>query len=211
MRRILGNAVLLVSLAAIAGGALYAQQPSAAKTPSAGTKNFTLNLGLTADGERGQDSVSSAGIWMRGGAVDLTALRPKGYGAKVAASIGYAPHVASAVGVNTRMFVMGPVYDRTLDRFVPSKRPELKQLHLFGEGLVGAVEGFNGVYPAQGKSNSGADALAVEAGGGLNLDFKQRGGLRLLQVDYVHTALPNNGNNVQNNLRIGFGANIQLW
>ncbi|WP_420239421.1 hypothetical protein ACOBR2_07585 [Telmatobacter bradus] len=199
-----------MSLAAVAGGVLFAQQPSA-KAPATGTKVVTLDLGLTVAGERGQDSASSAGIWMRGGAVDLTALRPKGYGAKVSASIEYAPHVASNVGVNTRLFVMGPVYDRSLDKFLPSKRPELKQLHLFGEGLLGAVEGFNGVYPAQSQSNSDADAFAVMAGGGLNLDMKQRGGLRLLQVDYVRTGLPNNSNNVQNNLRIGFGANIRLW
>ena len=179
--------------------------------PQIGPRPYTVSLGLTAAGERSQRSISAGGFWLRGGTVDATLLARPGYGVKAAVNLGFSPRVVPGINVDTATFLAGPVYDRPLGQLLGSQRAVFKPLHLFGEGLVGGVHGYNGVYPAAGGSTTSANALAVQAGGGLNLDWKQRGGLRLLQVDYVRTTLPNNGNNQQNNLRIGFGANIRLW
>jgi hypothetical protein len=52
--------------------------------------------------------------------------------------------------------------------------------------------------------------LALDAGGGVNILFSERFGVRLLEADYVRTALPNNGSNVQNDLRVSFGVTYRL-
>ena len=50
----------------------------------------------------------------------------------------------------------------------------------------------------------------MQTGAGLNLIFSNRFGVRLLEANYVRTALPNNASNTQNDLRIAFGATWRL-
>jgi len=62
-------------------------------------------------------------------------------------------------------------------------------------------KGFNSYYPAVPAATSSANSLAIQAGGGLNLYLTRNFGLRLLEADYVRTALPNAATNLQNDMR----------
>lgn len=63
----------------------------------------------------------------------------------------------------------------------------------------------DGVYPASSSTTPSANAFALEAGGGLNYFITRTWGMRLFEAEYVRTALPNNADDVQNDLRLAFG------
>ncbi|MGB7547842.1 MAG: hypothetical protein WBM14_08830 [Terracidiphilus sp.] len=50
----------------------------------------------------------------------------------------------------------------------------------------------------------------LDLGGGVDYHFGTRLSLRLLQLDWLRTSLPNNANNWRNNLRVGAGIVFNL-
>jgi hypothetical protein len=48
------------------------------------------------------------------------------------------------------------------------------------------------------------------AGGGIGLPLTRWAGVRLLQIDYVRSSLPNGGANVQNSFRIATGITLRF-
>jgi peptidoglycan-associated lipoprotein len=58
--------------------------------------------------------------------------------------------------------------------------------------------------------SSSASSLALQAGGGMDLGLKRHVSLRLLQVDWLRTQLPNGGTNVQNHFRISTGVELHF-
>jgi len=44
----------------------------------------------------------------------------------------------------------------------------------------------------------------------MDITIRKRFGVRLLEVDYVHTSLPNNGSNSQNDLRLSAGFSFRF-
>jgi outer membrane immunogenic protein len=81
----------------------------------------------------------------------------------------------------------------------------------FVQALVGSVHGFDGQFPDHsGSLVTSADALALLAGGGVDLDFGRRLGIRLVQIDYGLNQLPNNANNNQNLLRVSAGVVLRI-
>jgi len=68
------------------------------------------------------------------------------------------------------------------------------------------VHAYNGAFPSPTGLNSEAGSYAIEAGGGANVLLGSGFGLRVIEVDYVRNALPNNGSNTQNDARIAFGV-----
>jgi hypothetical protein len=84
----------------------------------------------------------------------------------------------------------------------------VRHLQLYGQGLFGGVHAFNGVFPASSGTTSSAGSFALQVGGGMNLFFSKSFGVRLLEMDYVRTALPNSASNTQNDLRLACGV---LW
>jgi peptidoglycan-associated lipoprotein len=61
------------------------------------------------------------------------------------------------------------------------------------------------VFPAASGANDSADSLALYVGGGVNLHLKHRFALRVIEVNWLRTQMPNATTNVQNNLRLGAG------
>lgn len=71
----------------------------------------------------------------------------------------------------------------------------------YGELLIGgAKENVNFKFDINRQS------LGFLGGGGVTTKFKQKWGINAIEVDYVHTRIPNAGNNSQNNLRIATGV-----
>ena len=55
------------------------------------------------------------------------------------------------------------------------------------------------------ENGSAAKENAVQAGGGLNWYLSKHWGVRLIEADYVRTALPNAAANIQNDMRLSAG------
>ena len=75
----------------------------------------------------------------------------------------------------------------------------------FGQFLAGRVHGFDSLFPDSQGTFSSSNSFAFSAGGGLDYKFSKHLGIRVFQVDYLRTYLPNNEDNNQNSLRVGAG------
>jgi len=103
------------------------------------------------------------------------------------------------IPVNLLVFAGGPRF--TLPRF-GKKHP----VTFFGQGFIGGVHGFSGLYPEASGSSSSATAHAFQTGAGIDAACTRRISIRVLQVDWLRTGLPNATNNTQNTLRFGIGV-----
>jgi len=57
---------------------------------------------------------------------------------------------------------------------------------------------------------SSANSFALNLGAGADYSLNKSISVRILQLDYLHTELPNNTSNWQNNLRIGAGLTLHF-
>ncbi len=102
---------------------------------------------------------------------------------------------ANAAPINLIVFAAGPRYERTSGK-----------LTLFAQGLFGFAHGLASVFPSESGPMTRANSIAAQAGGGLDLALNHHLSLRVLQLDWLHTQLPNGALNQQNSLRIGTGV-----
>jgi outer membrane immunogenic protein len=183
-------AALLLGVTAASGQAIAQQQQQAPAKFHFGAPT----VAVTYDFERAKvTNVSCGCFWLNGGSVDMAV--PFYRGLSVAGSIG-GDHATSnpGGGLSKISYTAGPRY--TLG--APHTR-------IFGEALFGGTHGFDGTFPAVGAVPSSANSYAMQIGGGVDLLIHGGFGMRAFEVDYVRTALPNNGSNSQNDLRIAFG------
>ena len=96
-------------------------------------------------------------------------------------------------------FVAGPRYTLSV-----------RQFRVYGEALFGGVHGFDATFPAIYGANTSANAFAMQAGGGLDMDWKRHIAIRAVEASYVRTQLPNGGNNTQNDLRLTTGIVLRI-
>ena len=76
----------------------------------------------------------------------------------------------------------------------------------FAQFLIGGTHGFGALFPdTNGPSVPTPDAFSFASGAGVNFYVSRRFALRIAQVDYLQTHLPNDANNRQNHLRIVAG------
>ena len=95
-------------------------------------------------------------------------------------------------GLGLMTLMAGPQFRHRFGRYTP-----------YGQFLLGAVHGFNSVFPAS--SSSSASGFIYAVGGGSETVLSPKFSARLIELDYMHTNLPNNGNNWQNHLKIAVG------
>ena len=67
------------------------------------------------------------------------------------------------------------------------------------------MHGFDAVFPSVSGARKAANAFAMQAGGGVDLDLRKYLALRLIQASYVRTSLPNGSDSLQNNLKLAAG------
>jgi hypothetical protein len=109
--------------------------------------------------------------------------------------------------------VSGAPYGLTLTTlaFGPRYQFPVAKLAIFAQSLLGFTHGSNSAFPARNTLEPSATSLAVNLGTGVNIPFKdKRFSVRALQLEYLHTDLPNNSTNWQNNLRISAGFTIHF-
>lgn len=202
MRISIRGMVLLVGACIVASSTAWAQQVQSAvrQTP------VSIDLAVTYVPERAQLAPGNCGcFWLQGGGVDAAVTWRKGLGLASSFSGSHATNVTSAVDVNKISYSAGPRYTYSAWGRPDGAATKLRY-QFFVQGLIGGAHGFDSVYPASSSTTSSATAFALEAGGGLNYYLTEKFGVRLFEVDYVRTALPNNADDVQNDLRLAFGV-----
>ena len=60
--------------------------------------------------------------------------------------------------------------------------------------------------PKPASTESSARSFALQLSGGIDYRLSRHFAVRAIDLGYLHSALPNGNNNVQNNLRLGAGA-----
>ena len=205
MRRSIRGSVVLAGACMLAGTGAWAQQnPSTQKQST-----VSADLAITYTMERGDLAASGGSFWLQGGGADAAVTLWKGFGIAASFNGGHASNVAPGVDVNQIEFAAGPRYTYSAWNG-HSGATDHRRLQLFGQGLVGGVHAFDGVFPGTSGATASAGSFALDAGGGLNLFFTKCLGVRLLEADYVRTELPNNGSNIQNDLRLSFGLTYHI-
>jgi len=106
----------------------------------------------------------------------------------------------SGYGLTLATYTAGP----RITFKAPSSRP-------FVQALFGLAHGFDSEFPSGGNNlKTSANSFALDLSAGLDYPVNPHLSLRVVQVDYLRTALPNNSNNWQNNLRIGAGITLRF-
>ena len=111
----------------------------------------------------------------------------------------------SGVSVTTLTYLAGP---RLLLPIGPAR--ESTAFASFVQTLFGGVHAIDGVFPNAAGLQGAASAVALSAGGGLQMSVNRKLSLRLIQADYLYTRLPNLYSNYQSSYRIGAGIVLAL-
>jgi hypothetical protein len=141
-------------------------------------------------------------FWMQGGSIQVDGQFWHGLGAEAEISGFHAQNANNeGVGLDMVTTTFGPCY-----RWSPAHH----RYSFFGHALVGAVNGFNSVFPGAGAASSSANGLALQLGGGMDLSIRHRLSMRVFDAGWLRTQLPNADTNVQNNLRLSAGVVVRF-
>lgn len=102
----------------------------------------------------------------------------------------------SGRSLQVETFLFGPRYSSN----------HWKRWTLYGQGLFGGALGSGTLYGSSATTSGSASGFSLSAGGGLDFNVSQRFSIRLFQLDYLMTRLPNYINNYQNNIRYSAGV-----
>ena len=193
--------VLLVGACILTGAAGWAQQSQTPVTPA----TVSTDLAITFAGERSQATPGNTNFWFMGGGADAAVTFWKGLGIAASLTGDHVSNITPYVDANKITFLAGPRYTWTARQSADNRR-----LQIFGQGLAGWTHGFDGVYPASIGTTSTASSWAMQIGSGFNYYLTRNFGLRLLEADYVRTALPNGAANIQNDMRLSTGLTYHV-
>ncbi len=122
----------------------------------------------------------------------------------------HAKNVNGNVSVGEFDYVVGPRYTFNTspytDRFGALKKHHTQ---VYGQWLFGGVHGFDSSFPSGNGVATSANAFAMQLGTGADVAIAKGFGIRAFELDWLHTTLPNNASNTQNDLRIGFGVSYR--
>lgn len=176
----------LMAAALVATRALHAQQS---------------DIAVTYTGERSLKAASGQNFWLQGGAIELGVDAWKGLGVAVNVTGSHANSIGtSGVPISLVTTTFGLRY-----RCHAGHR-----WSLYGEGLVGEANGFDSLFPVTGGAVDSANGLATQVGGGIDIAFRRRFAVRVLDASWVRTTLPNATDNVQNTLHLGGGIVVRF-
>jgi hypothetical protein len=197
MQRILKTVLPALTIAA----AMMATVSSAQNAPAPAPQKPALEIAFTYQGMH-SDVVNGSGFWLQGGGAQIHGQFHGGWGAVADIAGAHIANInSSGVGLDLVTATFGPRY---------TWKPARARYSLYGQGLLGQAWGMNSVFPGPNGANTVANSMAVKAGGGMNLDLKRHLALRLPEVDYLRTQLPNSTTNVQNYLTIAAGIVLRF-
>lgn len=189
MKKTFRNRALLLVLSALSAVAI----PAAAQSRQSRPSQVDLAITFAADQT---NPVAGSDQWLKGGSIELgaTAWRGLGIAAKVT---GLTTDSLSSKGVPLSLVLttFGPRY-----RFTHAK------LSLYGEGLIGEVNGFNSIFAGATGAMDSTNAFALQIGGGFDYALTRHFSYRAVESFWTRTQFPNGTTNVQNHLQLGTGA-----
>jgi hypothetical protein len=190
--------IRMTLITALLLGIVSAPAQATAQQQSSGLRSPVV--AVTYDLERAKMATSGgSGFWLQGGGVDIAIPFYKRFSIGGSFSGVHAPNIQPGVSLGKLSYVAGPRYTFGGSRF-----------QVFGEGLFGGVHGFDSIFPAAGGVVPTANSYAMQLGGGVDVPVHHGYGVRVLELDYVRTALPNNGTNSQNDLRLAVGISYRF-
>lgn len=192
---VLRGAILWGAMTLLATSRLAAQT---APVPTDGAE-----IAVTYAAQRSIVTGPGNGFWLQGVAADASV--PVYRGLSLAANFTFG-HSGNTGGAGSPLDVVTTVAG---PRFTWKSASKLRPA-VFAEGLFGVAHGFNSIFPEGASAPSSASSFALMTGGGVDLPVGRWAGIRLLQVDYVRSSLPNGGANVQNSFRIAAGFSLTL-
>jgi hypothetical protein len=136
-------------------------------------------------------------------------LKPKAKGKDLGITVEFsgerANNIRSNVDLTQFSLVAGP-------RLTLWKQKSAKPgTNLCGQALFGFVHASDSVFPVLPTSvNSSATSFAFQAGGGLNWPLKGKFGVRVFELDYLVTHLPNIANDYQGDFRASTGITYRI-
>lgn len=164
-----------------------------------------IDLALTYSAQHGNQT-SNESFWAQGGSTKLTATFYHGLGIAANVTGTHANISSSGVGLTLVTTTFGPTYTWA----VPQHRDSPRQWKLLGESLIGIANGTGSVFPDPSGAQSAASSLALQIGGGADLDLSRHLAVRLVHADWLRTQLPNATTNLQNTLQLGAGIVLRF-
>ena len=167
--------------------------------------NDKFEIGLTMTYKLAKISMTTDhDFGLRGGAVDATYWlnTSKRFGVALNVNGETSTNIEPKINLNQITFVAGPR--------VVLARSNRNMLRVYAEALAGSVYAFDSVFPTSGVPKSSATSVALQTGGGIDLKPRKYFGIRLLEVDYIMTHLPNNADTYQGDLRIASGLILRF-
>jgi len=151
-------------------------------------------------------------FWLNGGSVDGAVTFYGDLGLAANFSAVHSQDISDGVGLGKTSFVIGPRYTKDTSKWTSKWRLMKKapSSALFGEALFGVAHGFDGQFPSGSSLVASATSPAIQLGVGADVTLWKSFGARVFELDYIHTGLPNNGSNSQNDLRLSFGVSYRL-
>jgi hypothetical protein len=178
------------------------QQAKPKKKPHIGV----IDLAATYTLERAKTTPSSCDcFWLNGGSADAAVTIYHGLGVAANFTGEHASNITPGVSFSKVSYMAGPRYTYDTSRFTKKHGTQV-----FGEALFGGVHAFDSVFPGAASVASTANAFSTQLGGGIDVAIGKGFSVRLPELDYVHTNLPNNGSNSQNDFRLAFGLSYRI-
>jgi hypothetical protein len=200
-----------VFTAALVGAALLPCAGQQSGVQASETQGGTIDLALTYTAKVAKISnLSNSNFVLNGGAAEgLYWLGPKAKGKDLGIAVEFsgerANNIRSNVDLTQFSLVAGP-------RLTLWKQKSAKPgANLYGQALFGFVHASDSVFPVLPSSvNTSATSFAFQTGGGLNLPLKGRFGVRVFELDYLVTHLPNIANDYQGDFRASTGITYRI-
>ena len=147
-------------------------------------------------------------FYLRGASAEIAYAPWKSIGFVAGGTGNAGTNLRSVVDIHTITFFVGPRYTYNIGHISPTAWNRKGSVYV--QGKVGYAFATSGQYPVKGVLTSNASSLDLEAGGGVNLHIYHRFDFRVVEVDIVHTRLPDGADNVQNSLRVATGINFHI-
>jgi len=90
------------------------------------------------------------------------------------------------------------------------RAPVNRKTSLFGQMLYGVALGSGSQFPQDNSLVSSASSYALSFGGGAEVALNKRWSIRIAQLDYLRTGLPNISSDWQSSLRVTGGITLHL-
>ena len=210
MKHILRSSVMLAAMAAAGLLTCAGQSSGAAKAATSTPRAFDLGVTYTAKVAK-ISNLSSSDFVLQGASVDgvywlnQNRARLHNLGAAFDFSAEAKSNVAPGVNLHQVSLVAGPRY--TVWHAKGSKPGP----NIYGQALAGFVHASQGIFPAgQNTTKSSATSFALQTGGGLNVPIGATVSVRVAEIDYVMTHLPNNADTYQGDMRFSAGIVFRL-